>query len=40
MKLFAPALIGLGLVALAVASPTVVNTDAAASRYKNDGTHT
>jgi hypothetical protein len=41
MKLFAPALVGLGLVALVVASPTApnVNTDVAASRYKNDATH-
>jgi hypothetical protein len=39
MKLLA--LAGLGLIAaLAVASPTGLNTDIAASKYKNDGTHT
>jgi hypothetical protein len=38
MKLLA--LAGLGLIAaLAAASPTGLNTDVAASKYKNDGTH-
>jgi hypothetical protein len=41
MKLFAPALAGLELVALAVASPTPsdANTDVAASWYNNNNSN-